>query len=192
MWSLALASTLCFNFQAGEVKPLAEPIAARQNMPVTSRGKTGSTDWGAAREIIPKKPVEVYKWLLDHHNWKDTEKTKLKIVEEKRKGLAAFHKMDLTVRVVAFITISWSEEWAYKILDGTPENPKHFQVAYQKTAGTGHIRSLCGFVEGKSSGEGTDLYFYEQADASHYDNERIEKMHLDFLDRLSRPVKPSR
>ncbi len=187
MWLLAFASALCFDFSRADWKPLAEPLASTGSGPVSARGtsKEPNFEWGAARGLSPKAPSEILDWLLDHRNWKDPKKTEMVVQEEAREGLAAFHRVSSEVRVFAFITVSWTEEWAYRVMAGTRASPRQFQVAYQKTDGTGHIRSLCGFIDGKDvAGSGTDLSFYEQSDASHYSAEDIEKMHLDNLAKL--------
>lgn len=187
MWLLAFASALCFDFNSGGLKAPAEPLALVEGRLASAHGtqKDKSLEWGAARAVVPKSPAAIYAWLLDHRNWKDPAKTEMKVKEEARPGFAVFHRLESEVRIFAFITVSWVEEWGYRVLAGSATGPTHFQVAYQKTEGTGHIRSLCGFIEGKPSGPGaTDLWLYEQADASHYDAEKIEKMHLDNVRKL--------
>lgn len=172
---------LCFDFAKTQyTEPLRAPAPLKEGGRDTyQQGVRTNYEWASGRSIVPRTVKEMYTWLLDHTNWKDMTKTKMKVTVGSRPNYADFHEVAVDVRVWAFITISWVEQWAYKILAGTKEKPEKFLVSYQKVSGTSHLESLCGSVlVSKFDDFDSDVYFYEQAKASRYKADDIMPMHV--------------
>lgn len=147
---------------------------------------TDEVEFAGARALIQLPIKEVYEWLLDHTNWKDMSRTKLKVLESKKAGYEAFHTVDVDIHIWAFINLQWVEEWAYALLEGTPAAPKRYQISYQKLSGTGHVKRLCGSITLKEAGPNkTDAYFYEEALADRYHWQNMLEMHQNNIRRLN-------
>jgi hypothetical protein len=184
---------LCFGeFSEKIEKPLMRPPTLKPGSVNSNEGKRPNDEgeYAGARGVVRRPITSVYRWLLDHTNWKDMTKTKLKTVEGKKPGYMAFHTVDVDVNVWAFIRIQWVEEWAYALVEGTPQDPKVIQISYQKRSGTGHLKRLCGSITLKALGpDKTDLYLYEEALADRYHWEQMLEMHQNNLKRLDMPEK---
>ncbi len=142
-------------------------------------------NYGAFRAIINKPIGAVYEWLLDHSQWKDMSRTKLAVKQRKLPGYAAFHEVEVDVNVWAFIRLQWVEQWGYAVLKGTPAAPVEILASYQKASGTDHLKRLCGSVVLKKlDANRTEIFFYEEALAPHYDSEKILQMHKDHFETI--------
>jgi len=189
-WSLTTSAVaapepLCANFDGRVTAPMRPPPPASPGKVVEESGIRGkgedAVSWAGARGWIALSPRDATDWILDHTRWKDMEKTKLEVKELRHPKYEAFHVLSQDTKVFAFVRIQWVEEWAYAVLAGTLQAPKHLLTTYQKTAGTSHIRRLCGSVEFRANGIGTDAYFYQEARANHYEMEHIIDLHRRFL-----------
>ncbi len=170
----------CFStFDKKVTKPLIPPPKLQAGAISTELGvrKEDEVEFAGARAIVARPIKEIYTWLLDHKNWKDMTKTEMKVREQEKPGYAQFHRVDVKVNVWGFVTLPWTEEWAYAILEGTEKEPKDILVSYQKVDGTWRLKRLCGSVQLKDAGGKTDLFFYEEALAQHYPAQRILEMH---------------
>lgn len=181
----ALPGESCVDLEQRVTEPLRPP-------PPLSRGKIVEVSgirregektihWQGARGWVPVSMRDASAWILDHTKWKEMEKTKLEVKELSRPGFEAFHEVHQDTRVFAFIRIQWVENWAYAVLAGSLAVPKRLLTTYQKSDGTFHIRRLCGSVDFKADGIGTDAYFYQEADADHYEVQHIEELHRRFF-----------
>jgi len=147
--------------------------------------KDKGINWGAARKVINVPIEQIYAQFLDHEIVKDMSKTKVRYEALQNPGWTAYHHVWISVRVVAFIKVSWEEEWGYRILKGTPKKPKKIHIFYQKVKGTSHLKHLCGYFEvTRLSPTRTELFLYEQVKATRRNAEDTEKMHLGTLDKL--------
>lgn len=178
----ALFSSGCFDFNKQITQPLREPLSLSKTGDATENGQKNGIDWGAARGIVKKPILEVYKKLLDHRTVKDMGRTRLLTKQIKRPGYLDFHRVDVTVRVFGPITVSWVEEWGYHLAEGTPELPTKIVISYQKVEGTSYIQHQCGsFVLKAQDAKSTDVFLYEQVKASHRDAEDTVKMVVGIL-----------
>lgn len=199
-WTIALLALLspgfshadvapyCFDFSEQITKPLMRPPELKPGSILSQEGirKGDQVEFAGARAIIQRPIKEIYEWLLDHTNWKDMNKTKLKVLESHKAGYTAFHTVDVDVNVWAFINLQWVEQWAYALDEGTEKNPKRYQISYQKLSGTGHIKRLCGSITLKDAGKNkTDAYFYEEALADRYHWQNMLEMHQNNIRRLN-------
>lgn len=178
----ASLSSGCFDFDKQITRPLREPISLPKTGDAAEKGQKNGIDWGAARGIVKKPILEVYKKLLDHRTVKDMGRTQLLTKQIKRQGYLDFHRVDVTVRVFGPITVSWVEEWGYHLAEGTPVLPKKIVISYQKVAGTSYIQHQCGsFVLKAHETHSTDVFIYEQVKASHRDAEDTVNMVVGIL-----------
>jgi hypothetical protein len=126
-------------------------------------------DWAATRAVIELPIRALLDKLLDTRNLKAMEKTRLVIREREHPGYLALRRIDVDVRVKALLIgfdVRWTEEWAWRVLKGSPEAPERVLGNYQKIAGTGHIRHQCGSYLLRRLGPGrTDLFIYDEIDA---------------------------
>jgi hypothetical protein len=182
----------CFDFSMKVERPLRPAPPLNRSLATLEFGslENPSREFGSGRGLVPKPLEQVYEWLLDHTNWKDMKKTRLSVKEFNRPGYLAFHRVDVVVRVWAFIQIGWVEEWAYALIAGPPRTPNHVVVSYQKTSGTPHLPRLCGSVELRREGTGTDVYFYEEARADRYKARDMVRMQRGNLEVLGATVPP--
>jgi hypothetical protein len=190
--TVAVANETCFDFSTKVERPLRPAPPLNRSLATLEFGtlENPPREFGSGRGLVPKPLEQVYAWLLDHTNWKDMKKTRLSVKEFNRPGYLAFHRVDVVVRVWAFIEVGWVEEWAYALIAGSPRRPNHVVVSYQKTSGTPHLPRLCGSVELRREGAGTDVYFYEEARADRYKARDMVRMQRDNLALLGATVPP--
>jgi hypothetical protein len=67
-----------------------------------------------------------------------------------------------------FVTVKWSEEWAFSLLEGTASEPKKILISYEKIDGTTHIKHLCGniLITADSDSSKSHVFLYEEAEAT--------------------------
>jgi len=180
----------CFDFTTVP-DPLVAPIPLDPTQDTSSFAQFPSgIDWAAARGIVARPIVTVYKLLLDHYTWKPPGKNKLETVEIQKPGFKDFHLVKIVLKPFPLIAITWEEEWAYALVDGTDTDPKKFLISYQKASGTSHLQHLCGSVILTAlTPESTDVFLYEQCKASRRNAEDIANGHLGTLKTLrERPL----
>jgi hypothetical protein len=175
----------CVDWAPRVVEPLRPPPPSSRGRVVEVAGvrQEGgrAIHWAGARGWVPRALPDVNAWLLDHTQWKEMDRTRLAVKTLRKPGYEVFHEVHQDTRVFAFIRLQWVEEWAYALLEGSAQQPRRLLTTYQKTAGTDHIRRLCGSVDARAHRSGTDLYFYQEADADHYETEHIRQLHRRFF-----------
>lgn len=178
----------CFDFSTEKVAKTIVPKIELVAGGIATENGTREKDkavWGSARALVNLSANELYDWFQDHTNWKDMSRTKVKTIEEKSAIYNSLHKVFININVWAFIVLDWVESWAYLVTDGTPEKKKEFFVTYQKDSGSFRLTKLCGSVAVKEvEPSKSDLYFYEEAIAQHYEPKDITHMHQSFYARL--------
>ncbi len=196
-WALADSPpSACFNFDKKVGKPLVPPLPLKSETEFAlADGKIeDKIDWGSGRGLVSTDISTVYAWLLDHKNWKDLKRTEIKVKSLPNANFLELHEMVVDLHVFAFIYINWVEQWAYELLKGTAKMPEQILASYQKVSGTDHLKQLCGSVLLTKKGENkTDVFFYEQAIAAHYDQAMIVEMHgvhLKTIAELNKPKPP--
>lgn len=162
----------CFDLSKKVVQPLRAPIPLEKT-DVTQTGKTEEGyNWAQTRGRVPSSLNAIYTRLLDHYTIKNKDTTELTVTEIKNPNYLALHYMKQKIRPFLFITVEWDEEWAYALAKGTVEDPKEIVISYQYKGGTAHINHLCGnIVLNYLTPKETDIYFYEEMKASHWDEE---------------------
>jgi hypothetical protein len=167
-WAVDNKNEKCFNFDQSIKDPLKLPPTALAKKDISDAGvmkQRGSGFWGLARGQVNYSIQHLYQRLLDHSTIKDAKKAKLKTYEQERTGYKDFHLLMVTFPTPV-MDVKWEEEWAYKLAEGTDENPKKYVISYQKTNGTKYIPHLCGSIVLTSTGpQTTDVYLYEEINA---------------------------
>lgn len=177
----------CFDFNKKVVKSLFPNLPLKSNEVTFDQGKRSidEVEYAGARSLVNKSIMDTYKWLLDHTNWKDMTRTKLKVREIEKPGYMAFHRVEVDIHIFAFISLDWIEEWAYALVRGTKTHPQEIQISYQKVSGTGHVAHLCGSITLRKVGNKTDILLYEEAYADRYHSEHMLNMHQNTIRALN-------
>ena len=168
--SLASAAPPCFDLTSGFDAPLRAPIELQEGKDHAEFGTDADgKDWAAVRGVVAMPIAKVYAKLLDPRNLKDMKKTRLVVRPQSQPGYLELREIDIEVAARALLvkmTIRWTEQWAFRLIEGTAEQPLHILASYQKAAGTPHIRHQCGsYVLRARGGDATDLSAYEEIEA---------------------------
>ncbi len=177
------AEDLCFDLSKRVTAPLMSPIPLDETMDTSTSGeREGPVKWGAVRGIIQKPLSQVLKKLLDPRIIKGPDHKGVKVVSAERPGYLSFQELEMTIRPLPFISISWKEMWGYVLLEGSQVSPKAVLVSYQKTEGTSHIDRFCGSILVRAvDDKRTDLFFYEEIKSARRSKEDIVDGHYGTL-----------
>jgi hypothetical protein len=177
----------CFDLSTSAgVKPLSKPIpfsAVTKPDTIASGPHPEGGGWGSARALLPLPITQVLQVLRDQTTLKNPKESDVEVRRETKPGLVDWQSVDITIHPFPLISIEWTEQWAYKILQGTEAAPKEVLIAYQKTAGTDHIRHFCGNIWLSAEGDSpdsakTDFAVYEETDATRRTAAAIAQGHL--------------
>ena len=183
--AVAAEEAPCFDFRTKVTQPLKElpkgPGDVSQNGTTADR-----VYWAAARGEVQKPIEKVLAKLLDHETTRDTTISQV-VVEPQEKGIyLARHKVQLTVKVL-FMYIRWTEDWAYALVDGTPEAPNTIVISYQKTEGTQHMSNFCDSMVLRRTPTGTDVSQYQQGRVTGRSPQAMQEFLKTVLQRLRAP-----
>jgi hypothetical protein len=176
----------CFDFSAPVDHPLQPPLPMIEGRDNSAFGTyPGGIDWASRRALVKLPISAVYAKILDHRNLKDMKKTTLAVTVLERPGYLEMHHVDVVVSLRALLLkmkIAWTEEWGYRLVEGTGEAPRKIVVSYQKIHGTRHIRHQCGSYVLKAHDDGsTDLSLYEEVDAERRSAQNTRDMQAGIL-----------
>lgn len=182
----AAAEQPCFDVREGFRAPLRASIALGDEGDRSAFGTyRDGTDWAATRAIVRMPIGRVLAKLRDHRNVKDMNKTRLVVRSLEKPGYLELCQVDVEVLVRALfikVPLRWTEEWAYRLREGTPEEPALVVVSYQKIAGTAHIQHQCGsYVLRPLGREATDLALYDEVRAKRRSAQDTRNMHRGIL-----------
>jgi hypothetical protein len=175
----------CFDFARAVNEPLRPPIPLLDDRDNSAFGTyPGGVGWAAGRALVEMPIGATYARLLDHRNVKDMSRMTLvtRIVE--RPDYLEFHEVDVAIRLRALflkLTVQWTEEWAYRLVEGTKEAPRKIVVSYQKVAGSRYLEHQCGSYVLTARGASTDLALYEEVKARRRTPEDTRDMHVGIL-----------
>jgi len=176
----------CFDVSRGFDAPLHPPVSLLPGRDHSEHGtRPDGVDWAATRAVVELPTRRLLDKLLDPRNLKAMDKTRLVVREREHPGYLALRRIDVVVRARALFVgfdVSWTEEWAWRVLAGSPEEPQRVLGNYQKVAGTRHIRHECGsyLLEQIDSGR-TDLFLYEETAAKRRSSKDTRDMHRGIL-----------
>jgi len=185
----------CFDVAEGFSHPLFEPMAFHgAELRVEYGERPDGTAWAATRAIVHLPPEVVVAKILDHRNIKDMKTTKLSSRSlESAEYLDLRHvEVDVTVKAALLkLHVRWTEEWAYELVEGSPEVPRVMVANYQKIAGTHHIQHQCGsYVVRRLGPDRTDLFMYEEVRATRRSAEDTSRMHQRILTNIREDLWP--
>ena len=162
-------SITCFDLSKKITKPLLENISFKKNEeghPSYEKDTIGATEGTVSKSIS-----SIYKLLIDHNTTKSSSVDEMSVEEKQDANNLARHLVKFKVFPFPFVTIEWTEDWAYTLLEGTKEAPIKILITYQKIEGTSHIGKLCGSIVLKKVSENeTHLTLIEDAKASRRDS----------------------
>lgn len=176
----------CFDLTLGFDAPLREPVRLQAGSDYSEHGtRPDGVDWAATRAVVELPIERLLDKLLDPRNLKAMEKTRLVIRDREHSGYLALRRIEVDVRVKALFVgfdLSWTEEWAWRLLEGRPGAPERVLANYQKVEGTSHIRHQCGsYLLQKLDADRTDLFLYEEIDAKRRSAKDTRNMHRGIL-----------
>ena len=179
----------CFDFAVAVESPLRPPlplVAGRDNSAYGTY--PNGVDWAAVRALVQTPITALYASLRDHANLKDMKKTTLSTTVLERPGYLEFHIVDVVVSLRALffkVKIGWTEEWGYRLVDGTSEAPRKIVASYQKRAGTRYLKHQCGsYVLQAHDQNTTDLSLYDEVVADRRSAQDTRDMQAGILRNL--------
>ncbi len=185
--SVAQLESTCFDFSKKVTEPLKQPIPFKEKMnPITAQSETDEQiRWAALRGLIDQPIESVLQKILDPKNIKGPRNKNVEVSEHKQPSYFAFRTVAMTVHPILFLTLSWKEEWAYTLLEGTEKEPQKVLVSYQKTSGTSHIDRFCGSILLKKlTHKKSDIFLYEELKATRRSSQDILNGHMGTLKML--------
>jgi hypothetical protein len=185
----------CFDVAAGFDRPLHEPIALGGSGDRSLHGeRPDGTHWAATRAVVDLPAGALLGKLRDHRNVKDMSRTVLEARRLPDPDYLELCHVDVDVTVKALFVslhVRWTEEWAYRLLAGSPERPDLVVANYQKIAGTKHIVHQCGsYVIRRIDADRSDLFMYEEIRARRRSAEDTRNMHLGILRNIREDLWP--
>lgn len=154
----------CYNYDEGTLHPLAPPLVLLGEDSKSS-GEKNSLQWATLRGKVNGNFDQLVESLKDPYTLKDKGRAEVKEIALSHPKLTLLKRIETTIRPFLFVSVSWSEEWAY--LHERKTQPEHFLLTYQKTDGSSHITRLCGSVELKKlSATQVDVSLYEEIKAT--------------------------
>jgi hypothetical protein len=162
----------CFDFSTRITQPLRNPT----NTDASGQAPQGWV-WATVHGSVRASLEAVLKDLEAHGTTKSSRVNKMEISALKDPRYLNKHEAHFEVDPFPFVSVKWTETWAFMILDGTADRPKKVLVSYEKTEGTSHIEHLCGNYLLERQGDGTGVFIYEEAKATN----RTEKDTMDGL-----------
>jgi len=143
------------------------PDATLPRVSAKSGHLSPSLFWAAARGQVGRPIQDLLQEIAGHETLKSPRVSKMEIKPQKNSDFLIRQQVDYTVTPFLFVKVSWKEEWAFNLLQGTKEDPKKVEIIYEKTDGTSHIKHLCGaFVLDWVDPKTTDVSVYEEVQAT--------------------------
>lgn len=159
------AETPCFDLSQPVTKPLVEAPSGESTGDQGDSGtKTEGRAWARLRGRVAKPIARVLAMLQDHQLMRDPSIDELAVERRDRGPHLARLRVHSRVKPFLFVRVEWTDEWAYTLVEGTPEAPQKIVVAYQKIAGTSNIAHFCGnVVLRRLDAATTEVYQYEES-----------------------------
>lgn len=181
--SSALAAGPCFDLKDRVVSPRKETLAwTTAGRDVGDSGKDKRFVWARLRGLV-KRPIEkVYSFLSDPRRFKDPSVDELTLLPMDPGPFLTHFKVHALVKPFPFVTVEWTDEWAFSLVEGAPARPETILLAYQKVDGTSHIAHYCGtLVLKRVDDETTDVAQYEESNITGKNLDDQVKGLADFL-----------
>jgi hypothetical protein len=126
--------------------------------------------WVSGRVDRPAR--EIFEALFNPRVIRDKDDTKIEVTDLPAGPHLKHQQQAIRIKPVFFLSISWTEDWIFSVLKGTPEAPKETLVSYEKIEGSSHIKHICGNVLIQSlTPKQSKVYIYEELNAAQRDSE---------------------
>lgn len=176
--SHAQAETPCFDLIQNSVKLLRPaPTSFKPKSDSTDFGTDAKeNDWGQISGTVEKPILDLYRKLQDPKTIRNGDNTRVDVTVIQAKDFLKKIVEKIVVKPVFFITIEWTEEWAFGLKKGSADKPQEIVISYQKSEGTSHIKHLCGNILLQSlTPTSTGVYIYEEVQADRRTAEDVLK-----------------
>ena len=161
LFAAPMAHAGCFDFS----KSISEPLH-----PEVTKDQSGKLphgiDWGAVRGVVDQ-PIQTILFDLHSHGvTKSSRVNKMQIKDIPDPNYLVKQEVQFEVDPFPFVSMKWTEVWAFNVTEGSKAQPTKIVVSYEKVEGTSHIEHLCGnYVLQRVGDNKTDIYIYEEAKA---------------------------
>jgi hypothetical protein len=160
------AAAGCFDFS----KPIAKALRPARSSPKTelSGRVSGDEYWAIVQGPVAGSIKSIYAFLSDRNSTKSSRVDEMHVDIEKDPNFLLKQVVRSEVDPFPFVTVKWTDEWAFSLLEGTADAPKKILISYEKIEGTSHIKHLCGNIEitADSDGSKSQVFLYEEAEAT--------------------------
>lgn len=168
------AASGCFDFS----KPITNVLRpARNTSKIEQSGKVSPSEspskskdeyWATVQGPVSAPLKSIYAFLSDRNSTKSSRVDEMHVDIEQDPQFLLKQVVHNEVDPFPFITVKWSEEWAFSLLEGTPEDPKKILISYEKIEGTSHIKHLCGniLITSELDASKSHVFLYEEAEAT--------------------------
>jgi len=159
----------CFDFSTG-APPVTEPLRPLTDQAIP-RDESGTLPdgpvWAAVHGVIGQAIDAILKDLLAHRSTKSPRVNKMEIRGVPDPRYLDRQSVSFEVDPFPFVSVKWTETWAFYLSKGTAQRPERIVISYEKVAGTSHISHLCGNYLLKTKGDRmTEVFIYEEAQAT--------------------------
>jgi hypothetical protein len=161
------AASGCFDFSksiTGVLRPARNTSKSEQSGRVSS----GDEYWASVQGLVPSSIKSIYAFLSDRNSTKSSRVDEMHVDIEQDPNFLLKQVVHNEVDPFPFVTVKWSEEWAFSLLEGTASEPKKILISYEKIDGTTHIKHLCGniLITADSDSSKSHVFLYEEAEAT--------------------------
>lgn len=161
----------CFDFSKKVIPLPKKPDVLQDAVLPRISSKSGhfssSMFWGAARGQVGRPIQDLIQEISTHETLRSKRISKMEVKSLPSSDFLIRQQVENTVTPFLFVKVSWKEDWAFNLTQGTKEDPKEVQIFYEKTEGTSHIKHLCGtMILNQVDPKVTDVFLYEEAQAT--------------------------
>ncbi len=144
------------------------PWSAETSGTKTAKGKsTEERVWAAVQGESGRPVSALLKELLSHETTRAGKVTKMEITPHEDRNFLARQSVRFEVDPMPFVSVDWTETWAFSLLSGRASEPREILGSYEKVDGTSHIEHLCGnFLITRARPSKSRIYIYEEAQAT--------------------------
>jgi hypothetical protein len=160
----------CFDFSksiTGVLRPARMNTKAEQSGKV-STNNSGDEYWATVQGDVSAPIKVIYGYLSDRNSTKSSRVDEMHVDTEQDPNFLLKQIVHNEVDPFPFVTVKWTDEWAFSLLKGTFGDPKEILISYEKIEGTSHIKHLCGniLITADSDGSKSHVFLYEEAEAT--------------------------
>jgi hypothetical protein len=161
-------NSVCFDFSR-QIAHFLRPRRMSKSKAQSGRVKenpSGDEYWAMVQGTSPEPISKLYDYLSNRNSTRSSRIDKMDVQVEEDPHFLLKQKVRNEVDPFPLITVSWTEQWAFSLLAGTPLKPQKILISYEKIAGTSHIKHLCGNMMIQAESGKTHITLYEEAEAT--------------------------